>query len=180
MTTRSKGDLLAGTTLGRPVVAPVSRPAADTPAVTSAVDPARQGYEWTAHGHIWVVDYDDLRLDPKRKAKELANHFDNVLLDVVKGGYIKDEGLAQKVTSVIDPPLHLDFETCSECDLRKAGASRYAQDPTTKVLAVSWAIGDGPISKAILPGTCLPPAIRHHIEMSGRVHAWNANFEMAI
>jgi DNA polymerase len=37
--------------------------------------------------------------------------------------------------------IHLDFETFSEVDLRKAGAYRYAQDPSTIVLCMSFAVG---------------------------------------
>lgn len=32
----------------------------------------------------------------------------------------------------------LDFETASSCDLKKAGAWRYAEDPTTEILCASW------------------------------------------
>lgn len=36
--------------------------------------------------------------------------------------------------------LTLDFETASMCDLKKSGAHRYAQDPTTEVLVLSWSL----------------------------------------
>lgn len=36
------------------------------------------------------------------------------------------------------PALILDFETASACDLKKCGAHRYAEDPTTEVLSLSW------------------------------------------
>lgn len=32
----------------------------------------------------------------------------------------------------------LDFETASACDLKKCGAWRYAEDPTTEILCLSW------------------------------------------
>jgi DNA polymerase bacteriophage-type len=35
----------------------------------------------------------------------------------------------------------LDFETSSFCDLKKAGASRYAQDPNTEVLSLVYCVG---------------------------------------
>ena len=38
----------------------------------------------------------------------------------------------------------LDFETFSECDLRKHGLYRYAQDPTTELLCVAWKYQDQP------------------------------------
>lgn len=37
-----------------------------------------------------------------------------------------------------------DFETLSACDLKKAGAYRYFQDPTTEILTLSYAIDDFP------------------------------------
>jgi DNA polymerase len=39
--------------------------------------------------------------------------------------------------------LFLDCETFSECDLKKAGTHRYAQDPSTEVTVIQWAWGDG-------------------------------------
>jgi len=39
--------------------------------------------------------------------------------------------------------LHIDIETGSHCDLRKAGVYRYAEDPTTRILCVAWTEGDG-------------------------------------
>jgi DNA polymerase len=35
--------------------------------------------------------------------------------------------------------LTLDFETSSNCDLKEAGAWRYAEDPTTEILCAAWA-----------------------------------------
>ena len=37
----------------------------------------------------------------------------------------------------------VDFETVSSCDLKAAGAWRYAEDPTTDVLCLCWAWQDG-------------------------------------
>jgi AAA domain/DNA polymerase family A/Toprim domain/CHC2 zinc finger len=41
--------------------------------------------------------------------------------------------------------LYRDFETRSTLNLAKAGAWRYAADPTTEVLCVAFAIDDGPV-----------------------------------
>lgn len=41
--------------------------------------------------------------------------------------------------------IHLDFETRSVVDLRKQGAFRYAEDPSTEALCLAYAIDDGPI-----------------------------------
>ncbi len=38
--------------------------------------------------------------------------------------------------------MTLDFETASACDLKKAGAWRYAEDPTTELLWLSWKLRD--------------------------------------
>lgn len=41
--------------------------------------------------------------------------------------------------------LFLDYETRSEADLTKVGAHRYAQDPTTEVLLLAWALDGGEV-----------------------------------
>lgn len=41
--------------------------------------------------------------------------------------------------------LHIDFETRSTVDLRRAGVYRYAEDPTTDVIVVCWALDEGPV-----------------------------------
>ena len=38
--------------------------------------------------------------------------------------------------------IHIDFETRSHCDLKTAGPHRYAQDPSTEIMCVSWAVDD--------------------------------------
>ena len=40
----------------------------------------------------------------------------------------------------------LDFETRSEADLLKVGAWAYSEHPSTEIICVSWAVGDGPVS----------------------------------
>jgi DNA polymerase bacteriophage-type len=47
----------------------------------------------------------------------------------------------------VNDDLVLDFETRSGCSLKKAGAYRYAADPTTEVLVASYCIGQGPIKR---------------------------------
>lgn len=37
----------------------------------------------------------------------------------------------------------IDFETASVCDLKKAGAWRYSEDPTTEVICLAWQHQDG-------------------------------------
>jgi DNA polymerase bacteriophage-type len=80
--------------------------------------------------------------------------------------------------------LSLDFETCSEADLRKVGASRYAADPSTFVTVAAWAFNDDPVDCVFaargLKWDDLPVRVRDYIEDGWPVAAWNANFEMAI
>jgi len=38
--------------------------------------------------------------------------------------------------------LHLDYETFSKADLKKVGAYRYANDPSTEILCIGWAVND--------------------------------------
>ena len=38
--------------------------------------------------------------------------------------------------------ISFDFETYSECDIRKAGAYAYADHPTTEVICMAWAVDD--------------------------------------
>ncbi len=41
--------------------------------------------------------------------------------------------------------LFLDFETRSRLDLRRVGAHRYAEDPSTEVMMAAYALSDGPV-----------------------------------
>lgn len=43
----------------------------------------------------------------------------------------------------------LDFETASSCDLKKTGAWRYAEDPTTEILCLGWT--DGTVFRVLAP-----------------------------
>ena len=82
------------------------------------------------------------------------------------------------------PPLFMDisidFETFSECDIRKAGAYAYSIHPTTEVLCLSYAIDNEP------PTTWLPshpPPQRLFdllAEPDSLLWAWNVFFEMSI
>jgi len=72
--------------------------------------------------------------------------------------------------------LYCDFETKSECDLRKHGVYNYAQDPTTDVLCMSYAFGDGEV-QTWLPTEPFPAAVAQH---KGLIYAHNAAFERLI
>lgn len=73
--------------------------------------------------------------------------------------------------------LFLDYETRSEADLTKVGAHRYAQDPTTEVLLLAWAVDGGPVhvdeevSDELFELLCRPDIMKV---------AHNAEFDMAV
>lgn len=74
--------------------------------------------------------------------------------------------------------LNIDFETRSKIDLIKAGEYRYAEDKSTKVLCVSWAIGDEE-PRLWIDGQPPPHDIFKYI---GKIpfSAFNAEFEITI
>lgn len=101
----------------------------------------------------------------------------------------------------------VDVETYSECDLKEAGAFRYAEHESTEVLVLGYAFDDGPvhqwipydrfdIPQAVLDGvprraewdggavltvsTDVPRDLRQHIESGGEVHCHNAQFEFVV
>jgi len=69
--------------------------------------------------------------------------------------------------------LVVDFETRSRCDLKRAGAWRYAEDLSTEVLCLSY--GDPP--RTWYPGDPIPPEI---CDPEVILVAHNAGFEKAI
>ena len=72
--------------------------------------------------------------------------------------------------------LWLDFETRSECDLRKHGVYNYAQDATTDVLCMSYAFGDDEV-QTWTPGMPFPQDVKNY---TGLIYAHNATFERLI
>lgn len=77
--------------------------------------------------------------------------------------------------------LHLDYETRSRCDLLKHGAYNYAQDPSTEIICMGWAIDQTPV-KIWKPGDNIPTEIMDIFEAGEprSVHAHNAQFERLI
>jgi DNA polymerase len=74
--------------------------------------------------------------------------------------------------------IYLDFETYSAVDLKKTGLSRYAEDPSTEVLCLAWAIDDGE-PKLWIAGQPAP----HELFSCAAINtlsSFNAQFEMAI
>lgn len=73
-----------------------------------------------------------------------------------------------------------DFETRSACDLKKCGAWRYAEDPTTEVLVLRWAYSDRQDVGLWLPGMPFPPELAGAIANGDLFVPHNAAFEKAI
>ena len=78
-----------------------------------------------------------------------------------------------------DIAAHIDFETRSTVDLKKAGAWRYARDPGTEILCLAWRIGEGPV-EVWTPGLPFPAALFDHVASGNRVISHNAPFEYVI
>ena len=86
---------------------------------------------------------------------------------------------APLMTNAVSPPLHLDIETYSECDLKAAGVFRYAEHPSTEVLCFSYAFGNESV-RSWRPGQALPNDLVNHVIDGGLVVAHNAQFERVV
>jgi len=86
--------------------------------------------------------------------------------------------------------LTIDFETRSACDLKKSGAYRYAEDPTTDVMCLAVKQDDGPV-RIWIPlwaelifggraGAINDGSLRMLMEEADTIQAHNAQFERAI
>jgi DNA polymerase len=99
--------------------------------------------------------------------------------------------------------LHYDIETFSECDLKACGVYKYAEDPSTEMLCMSYRFDKGPVhlwappeflpeevkatlrerlrDKAILHfGDAVPHELRRHVMSRGETRAHNAQFERVV
>ena len=76
--------------------------------------------------------------------------------------------------------VHIDFETRSACDLRKAGAVRYAMDPTTELLCLAYNIDGGEYIYAWHRGGGYPEELLDAVVSGAEVCAHNAMFELAM
>lgn len=76
----------------------------------------------------------------------------------------------------IEDVLFCDLETRSAVDLRKTGAWRYAEDPSTDVYCACYAIGDG-LTETWYPHQPVPQAIIDHIKAGKWFSAHNIGFE---
>ena len=77
--------------------------------------------------------------------------------------------------------LHIDIETFSEVDLRTAGAYRYAEDPSTEILCVAYALDDGPVEVWETSQSPIPPRLVELFATGDvELHAHNSNFERTV
>lgn len=74
--------------------------------------------------------------------------------------------------------LHLDLETRSAVDLKKVGAHRYAEDPTTSIILASYRFGDGETKRWV--GEDVPFEVVQHVCEGGSVVGHNQQFERVI
>ncbi len=63
--------------------------------------------------------------------------------------------------------LHIDLETRSTVDLRKAGVHIYSEHPDTDVIIACWAIDKGPV-QTWRPGMDLPEQAPHRPDRTER------------
>jgi DNA polymerase bacteriophage-type len=76
--------------------------------------------------------------------------------------------------------LHRDIESRSRVDLRKNGAHRYAADPSTEVLCMAFAVGDGPVQLWVWGDPIPAEFFEAEANSSWRVAAHNDAFETAL
>lgn len=74
--------------------------------------------------------------------------------------------------------IRRDFETFSACELRDRGLDNYANDPTTGVHCMSWAVDDGPVQ--LWHPDLDDRDFRHAQRHAEQERAHNAAFEIAI
>lgn len=76
--------------------------------------------------------------------------------------------------------VHFDFETYSECDIKKHGAYKYAQHPSTEVICMAYAYDEEPV-KLWLPGDQYPVFLNDlSEEYPYELHAFASFFEWCI
>lgn len=83
----------------------------------------------------------------------------------------------------MDKKAHLDFETRSQCDLKKCGVAKYADDASTRAWGFSYQFEEGGVSGNIRRwkvGDPDPVELLEHIASGGIVVAHNAAFERLI
>ena len=78
--------------------------------------------------------------------------------------------------------LYIDTETYSECELKKCGGYRYAQDPTTRVTLFGYAIDDAPAKVwDVTTGTEMPTDLKDALDDDSHlVLAHNSMFDRPV
>lgn len=76
--------------------------------------------------------------------------------------------------------VHLDFETRSQCDLKKHGLHVYANHPTTEILVACYAFDDEPVKTWVPNTTSTCDRLLEHLRQGGKVIAHNSAFEREI
>lgn len=116
--------------------------------------------------HKPAADNQDLFYCPAQKRQMLA---------IRKRKCPKLRNTSERMSKVI---CHTDFETFSTCDLKSAGAYKYAQDPSTDCLLTSGLVGREARIRRWRPGDPYPYADIHPDDIE--IHAWNSQFERLI
>jgi len=75
--------------------------------------------------------------------------------------------------------VYLDFETYSEADLKSVGAYKYAEDSSTEILLVGFAIGDSQV-QVVEPGDPILQKVFDVVKNGAIIVAHNAPFERLI
>jgi hypothetical protein len=75
--------------------------------------------------------------------------------------------------------IAIDFETYSEANLKQTGLSRYAMDPTTEILCMSYSIDGGRV-KSWRPDKPFPADFQKALDDKALVWGWNVPFEIQI
>ena len=76
--------------------------------------------------------------------------------------------------------VHIDFETQSFASLKNVGAWKYSEDPTTRILCLSYAIDDKEPDLWTPAQRSAPLDLMQAIHDGAEIHAWNVGFEYAI
>lgn len=76
--------------------------------------------------------------------------------------------------------VKIDYETRSKADLRKVGAFKYCQDPTTSILCLAFRFSDEDKTRLWRPGSPFPKELAEHFAAGGIVHSHNFEFEYCV
>lgn len=74
--------------------------------------------------------------------------------------------------------VHLDFEACSELDLKQVGAWEWTRHVSTRAICAAFAL-DGPVYSWLPGKIAVEQILLDAVSKGAEVHAWNAPFEHA-